>query len=209
MKPTLQEIEARCKVVGWCMVWVGTRAGREGRDIRPVWHKTKGQQFSVRRLVLEHRTGEPLPSNRYACCVCPYGHEMCITHLKACTRQEQMLRASANGRLLKGPERTARNAAAQRPIAPKMTMAKAEAMRARRAEGATYHQLGEEFGVHFSMAHRICAGRAWVNYAPPPAITRIPTPPGRFAPDPGFERVISGDWMLRRQGVDIREALKG
>lgn len=28
------------------------------------------------------------------------------------------------------------------------------------------------------------------------------TPKGRFEPDPGFERVITGDWMLRRQGVD-------
>lgn len=38
-------------------------------------------------------------------------------------------------------------------------------------------------------------------------ITVIPAPPPRFAPSPGFERTISADWMLRRQGVDIREYL--
>lgn len=30
-----------------------------------------------------------------------------------------------------------------------------------------------------------------------------PKPRNRFDPDPGFERVITGDWVLRRQGVDV------
>ena len=39
-------------------------------------------------------------------------------------------------------------------------------------------------------------------------ITVAHTPPPRFAPSPGFERAISNDWILRRQGVDIRDHIK-
>lgn len=38
--------------------------------------------------------------------------------------------------------------------------------------------------------------------APGVKLLVAPTPKGRFEPDPGFERVITSDWMLRRQGVD-------
>lgn len=41
-----------------------------------------------------------------------------------------------------------------------------------------------------------------VRLLPSVKITIAPKPRDRFAPEPGFERVITADWMLRRQGVD-------
>ncbi len=45
-----------------------------------------------------------------------------------------------------------------------------------------------------------------VTLHPDVRIVVAKTPPERFAPEPGFVKVITGDWMLRRQGVESPEA---
>lgn len=40
-------------------------------------------------------------------------------------------------------------------------------------------------------------------------IQSLPTPPSRYAPEPGFARAITGDWALRRQGVEIESRFSG
>lgn len=203
MIPSREQIEAKCKQVGPCLVWQG--ATSSGREPRPIWHIARQRVLPVRRLLLEHRNGEPLLANQYACCVCPFDTAGCVTHIKALTRKQQVAIAIAQGKVLSGEARSAINREAARKVPRKMTLELADALRQRRQEGATYCQLGSEFGIHFSMAARICKNAAWVRTLPP--VQRAQTPPGRFEPAPGFERAISNDWMLRRQGVDVRAQL--
>lgn len=193
MTPSVKQIEAKCKQVGPCLVWQGAVAS----GARPIWHVHRQLALPVRRLLLEDRNGEPLQPNQYACCVCPFDTAGCVTHLKALTRKQQMVLAVEQGKVLRGEARSAINREAARKAPQKLTMELADALRQRRKEGATYCQLGLEFGIHFSMAARICNGTAWARTLPP--VQRAPTPPPRFAPSPGFERAITSDWLARRQ----------
>ena len=194
MMPTVEQILSQCKQIGPCLVWQGSVSS--DRSARPIWHVARQVSVPVRRVVLEHRLGEPLPAKHYACCSCPFNSPGCMTHLKALNRQQQMRLASKQGKLVHGEARSALNRKSRHKTAPKMTMERAEALRARRKDGRTYHQLGAEFGIHFSLAARIVNGQAWAPILPPVQV--IKTTPGRFEVVGQFERVITNDWLERR-----------
>lgn len=194
MNITMDYIHAKSRREGACVVWTGSIAS----DGRPVLHMGRHSFLSIRKVVLELRTGEPLAKGLYACCTCET--RGCLEHVKALTRSQQMLLAAEHGRI-GGEAYSRRQREASRKCATKLDMAKAEEIRRRREAGDTLVALAKEFGVHHSFIARICAGQAWAPILPP--VQRIPTPPGRFEPRPGFERAITADWMLRRQGVDI------
>lgn len=235
---TLQEIIARCRAEGECLVWTGfSVAGR------PIAHTdSRKNQSPVRKLVIELRDG-PMPPKTYARATC--ATVGCVWHVKAMTRSEQMLTSETRSR---GERHSTIQRKSKRAMAPKLSEPDVARMRALRAQGWTYERLGKEFNVHLSMAARVCTQRAWaegpthnppkrvlpnteqvaqmrilksqgatyrelaVQFSAPfgfvvrmckPKRTVRATPPGRFDPAPGFERAISADWMLRRQGVAI------
>lgn len=193
----LDVIRSHCVRVGACVVWVGSK----DRGGRPLTHVGDKRSVPIRRLVVEERTGAPVPRGFYACATCTT--EGCVEHVKAVTRKEQMAFAAAAGKLIL-PVRTAKVTAHRRETAPKMTMEKADLLRQKRRKGATLKALGAEFDIHFSMAARICKGISWAHQGPP--ITRIPTPAGRFDGPPvywelsdlGIGRYVSGSSAIAR-----------
>ena len=112
----------------------------------------------VRRMVWELIHDKPMRSKHYACCTCDT--PLCVFHVKSLNRSQQMLLASSRGNT-GGPKQSAKQAQSKRSQSTKLDAGKVELMKKRRAEGATYAQLGVEFGVHLSFAHRICKGGAW------------------------------------------------
>lgn len=171
MTKGLDVIFARCKQVGACKVWTGPMTS----DGRPQAHINRKRSVPIRRLVLEERTGEPVPKGRYACCTCDtYG---CVNHVAALTRKEQMELASKQGKL-NVHSRSVKQRQIKRASAPKMTMEKANLLRERRKQGATLHELADEFGIHFSLADRICKGTAWAPDLPPVQV--LECKPGRY-----------------------------
>ena len=168
MKITKANILARCEPDGDCQVWQLTMSS----DGRPLWRfDQKGRQHPVRRLMWELQHGKPMPKGRFACAGCDtYG---CVVHIKALTRSEQMLAASAAGRT-GGPKHSAALARARRRLSTKMTTEKVEQMKLRRADGASYPHRAREFGVHTSFAHKVCTGLAWAPVVGASAFTFRP-----------------------------------
>ena len=166
--PKLKDILARCERDGDCWVWQLAMT----TDGRPIWHyQLKRTPLVVRRLVWELKNKQPMPAGRYACAGCDTPG--CVIHVQALTRSEQMYLASAKGRV-GGPQHAASLAKAKRRTSTKLTAEKAEAMRLKRAEGATYKALANEFGVHLSFAARVCTGTAWAPLGGASAFTFRP-----------------------------------
>ena len=151
---TLADIFERCDEDGDCRIWKGAIAS--GSD-RPVWGGTKYDRTGVRRLVAMLTTGKPVPPRMYACAGCDTPH--CVAHFAIVNRTGQAAIARERG-TIGGPKHSAALAIAKRRDS-KLTYADVERMRALRADGATLKTLGETFGVHLSMAHRIVTGKAW------------------------------------------------
>ena len=149
---TLDKIFQHCEQEGDCQVW-RLSVSNGGR---PVWHHRPSG--SVRRMVWELEHGKPMRAKHYACSTCDT--PLCVSHVKSLNRSQQMLLASSRGRT-GGPNHSAKLAQLKRSQSTKLDAGKVELMKKRRAEGATYAQLGVEFGVHLSFAHRICKGGAW------------------------------------------------
>lgn len=154
---TLDEILSKCFEEGDCWVWGGSMSS----DGRPLWNTTHKRCIPVRRLVLELRSGRPMPAGRYASCTC--NTRGCVWHAVALTRSQHMKKAGREGRL-GGPKHAAALALAKRRTG-KMNPEKVQRLKQMREAGATYHQLAAEFQIHFSLAHRICTGKAWAPVA--------------------------------------------
>ena len=166
--PTLKEILARCEREDDCWVWKLALSS----DGRPIWHRQlKRTPLVVRRLVWELQNKQPMPSGRYACAGCETPG--CVIHVQALNRSEQMHLASARGRV-GGPQHAAPLAKTKRRASTKLTAEKAEAMRRKRTDGATYKALADEFGVHLSFAARVCNGTAWAPIGGASAFTFRP-----------------------------------
>lgn len=63
----------------------------------------------------------------------------------------------------------------------------------RQASGGRQADTKQAYAVHVPPG---------VILSPDVRVTIAPTPRDRFAPEPGFHKAITADWMLRRQGVD-------
>lgn len=199
MEPTLEAIYAKCEIVGGHAVWRGSCTG----DGRPIW-RCGGRERPVRQLVYELRTGEPVPQGKMACWTCDV--ERCVSHVKAMTKQERGALSASRGKF-RTPERIAAVMRGQRKRVGKMTMERAEQLRERRRQGATYHQLAAEFGIHCSLAHRIVKGDRW---APEPTkVTVIPRKPGKYEVVGPFERAITRDWLDSRLQQVSRASASG
>lgn len=167
-KPKIKDVLARCEREGSCWVWTLALT----TDGRPIWHYNgKQTPLVVRRLMWELRNKQPMPAGRYACAACETPG--CVWHVEALTRSEQMYLASSKGRV-GGPQHAATLARTKRRMSTKLTDEKAESMRRKRAEGATYKALADEFGVHLSFAARVCNGTAWAPVGGASAFTFRP-----------------------------------
>lgn len=185
--PTLADIFAKCTIVDSCLVWNGSCSG----DGRPYW-RGGGVERPVRALVYELRHG-PLPAGKMACWTCTT--ERCVEHVEAMTKRERGALSSSRG-AFRTPERIAAVMRGQRKRAPKMTMELANLLRQQRKRGATYEKLAADFGIHLSLAHKICQNKAW--HLPPVRVQVIPHGPGRYEVTGAFERAITRDWLDRR-----------
>lgn len=151
---TLADIFKNCEEDGDCRVWKGSVA--IGSD-RPVWGGTHDDRTGVRRLVAMLTTGKPVPRGLYACVGCDTPR--CVAHFSIVNRTGQASIARERG-TLGGAKQSVAQAIAKRRDG-KLTYEAVARMRERRAEGATLKQIGSEFGVHTSFAHRVVTGKAW------------------------------------------------
>ena len=164
---SMAEIMRRCEPDGDCQVWQFSVS----IDGRPMWPHRGGKRPPVRRLVWELQNCCPMPAGRRACAACET--PLCVIHVVALTQSELLWRASARGRL-GGPKHAASVSIARRRMSKIMSAEKAALIRLRRDEGATYSQLGAEFGVNQSTAHDICTGESWAPISGASAFTYRP-----------------------------------
>lgn len=150
----------RTKMVGACRVWQGSMTTNGAPQ---VFNVETRKWTPVRRLVIEHRLGEPMPAGKRAAWTC--NTPGCIEHCEAMSAKDYMAVSVRLGRVTVPKARIGKIMATKRAKSTTMNDERAAAIRERRAQGATYKEIGAEFGIHLSMAHKVCAGLAW---APPP-----------------------------------------
>jgi hypothetical protein len=120
---------------------------------------------SVRRLAAM-LAGHP-PGRRVVVCVCECAECVRPEHMRVLSRRQLTQQMLADGRIPRGPTRSAKKLAAARARPHvRMTMEIARAMRARYLELANCKAVAAEFGVLHSHAHRIIRGELWREPSP-------------------------------------------
>lgn len=152
---TIELIHSRCDEVGDCWIWTGALTGPGYPSM--TYGGKRG--MNLRREVLRIE-GRPSPAGHRVINTCLNPKCLNPAHLKSLTPAQFNAWLGRRGRLSTPAVKAARTRSA-RDLRAKLTIEAARAIRARRAEGATIEQLGAEFGVHKSLAARICRGEAW------------------------------------------------
>jgi hypothetical protein len=107
------------------------------------------------------------PGRRVVVCSCESNDCVRPEHMVALTRRQLTKKMLADGRIGRGPTRSAKKLAAARSKPHvRLSMDIARAMRARYSELANCKAVALEFGVHHSHAHRIIRGLLWREPSP-------------------------------------------
>lgn len=160
MKGTLSERMARFTNRGEpddCWEWTGAKAGRGyGKIFR------NGRLENAHHLVLAAKLGRNLTPGMFACHHCD--NPSCVNpeHLFEGTASDNMLDASAKGRV-RGFERDLYRPAGERNVKAKLTASAVDKIRECRSQGATLKLLAEEYGVTKENISMICRGVTWAR----------------------------------------------
>jgi len=153
---TLPMIESRCVEEGDCLLWTGPVTNGSPY----AW--SDGRCTSIRRLVYQLHTGEPVPKGRIVTMRC--GNPSCLrlSHITTMTRKQMGAKVAELG-LLKTPDiRAARIAAVRGGKVARLTMAQADEIR---QSTDSVDELAARYGVHRSHVYRIIRGLAWAPAA--------------------------------------------
>lgn len=130
-----------------CPLWAGAKSGTNAPLID--W---KNSRHNARRLMLA-LLGRPIPDGQVVWTSC--GKTLCMhpDHQRVGTRRQCMRAKAKDGRVAHGPVHGLRVAAAvahraRLPMSERFTVARM------RADGATWAQIGQHYGVHLSGAAR-------------------------------------------------------
>lgn len=156
MERVLRLAAERTVEEGDCLIWQGRRMHHS-----PV-ASVAGIARSMRPLLWMAQHQRPVPAGKLISTTCNVPGCLRAEHLWLTTRAAVHLRAGKAG-LFSGPGKSARIAAKARAKAPKLTMAKAQEIRARRSEPCA--ALAAEFGVNESLIRRIWRNEAWAEHA--------------------------------------------
>lgn len=140
---------------GDCLRWAGVFSSTGHPQFS--WHKRK---YMVLRLRIELETGRPLPPTRRIHMSC--GNKWCVNRAHAVigTHSQSLQNAARYGSTCAGRLRSIKQAARAAKTAKLPITERANVMRLR-AEGWTYKQIGEKYGV--SKAAVGYALKAWQN----------------------------------------------
>lgn len=141
-----------------------SRVDKSGADGCWLWtstkHKGYGRARSGRGYVRAHRaawelTNGPIPAGMCACHRCD--NPSCVNpgHLFLGTHSENMADRNAKGRQARLSGTAHGNA--------KLTDERVAAMRADRAAGMIYREIGAKYGVTTGAAHNVVTGKSWTH----------------------------------------------
>lgn len=161
--PVAARFWAKVKFGRGCWEWQGAR-DQGGYGIFTV---IAGTALKAHRFAWELERG-PIRGGLLACHRCDNRRCVRPDHLFLGTSADNQLDASAKGRLAYSEERKEARRGEGNPNA-RMTWEKARAIRARRAEGASFRQLMAEFEASMGTITSIVYGKTWQDHQPPRA----------------------------------------
>lgn len=128
------------------------------------------------------------------------GHRLCCVpeHWEPRTAAEANRIAASRGAWT-GTERRAKIARSARRLRGKLDDAKVLLVRDPHRK-QSIPELARQWGVTPGLLWKVAAGEGWPNLFP---VTVAPRKPTKYEVEPGFERVITADWMLRRQQQEV------
>lgn len=133
--------------------------------------RIRGGSASARRPALKaHRVAYelaygPIPAGLHIRHACHVRHCINPAHLSVGTNADNVGDMMRAGRQSKGAAKAAAmagvTARGEAHSFAKLTAADVRRLRERRAKGATYYELGREFGIAYQTAFRVAKGQSW------------------------------------------------